>query len=62
MNIPEKTELQETAFNHSLDINFRDFMNIYKKCTPKPYSYLLVDITYASDNRLRFRKNLSERI
>ena len=62
MNIPEKTELQETAFNHSLDINFRDFMNIYKKCTPKPYSYLLVDITYASDNRLRFRKNLSERL
>ena len=62
MNIPEKTELQETAFNHSLDINFRDFMNIYKKCTPKPYSYLLVDITYASYNRLRFRKNLSERI
>ena len=62
MNIPEKTELQETAFNHSLDINFRDFMNIYKKCTPKPYSYLLVDVTYASDNRLRFRKNLSERI
>ena len=62
MNITEKTELQETAFNHSLDINFRDFMNIYKKCTPKPYSYLLVDITYASDNRLRFRKNLSERI
>ena len=62
MNIPEKTELQKIAFNHSLDINFRDFMNIYKKCTPKPYSHLLVDTTYASDNRLHFRKNFSERI
>ena len=37
-------------------------MNLYKKCTAKPYSILVVDTTLASDNPLRFRKNLLRRI
>ena len=36
MKIPNKKELQQIAFNHSSDINFKDFMNLYKKCTAKP--------------------------
>ena len=36
MKIPNKRELQQTAFNHSSDIEFQDFMNLYKKCTTKP--------------------------
>ena len=36
--IPKK--LQQTAFNHSSDTEFKDFMNFYKKCTAKPYSFL----------------------
>ena len=39
IKIPNKKELQQIAFNHSLDIDFRDFMNLYKKCTEKPYSF-----------------------
>ena len=62
MKIPNKQELQQIAFNHSSDIDFKDFMNLYKKCTEKPYSFLVTDATLASDNPLRFRKNLSERI
>ena len=31
MKIPNKRELQQTALNHSCDIDFKDFMNIYKK-------------------------------
>ena len=62
MKIPNKGELQQIAFNHSSDIDFQDFMNLYKKCTAKPYSFLVIDATLASDNPLRFRKNLSERI
>ena len=31
MKIPNKKELQQIALNHSSDINFKDFMNIYKK-------------------------------
>ena len=62
MKIPNKGELQQISFNHSSDIDFRDFMNFYKKCTAKPYSFLVIDATLASDNPLRFRKNLLERI
>ena len=37
-------------------------MNLYKKCPAKPYSFLVINATLASDNALRFRKNLLERI
>ena len=37
-------------------------MNLYKKCTAKPYSFLAADATLASDNPSRFRKSLLERI
>ena len=36
MKIPNKQELKQVAFNHSLDINFKDFMNLYKKITLTP--------------------------
>ena len=62
MQIPNKKELQQIAFNHSSDMDFQDFMDLYKKCTTKPYSFLVIDTTLASDNSLRFRKNLLERI
>ena len=39
MKIPNKQEIQQIAFNHSSDIKFRDFMNPYKKSTPKPYLF-----------------------
>ena len=63
MKIPNKRELQQIAFNHSSDIDFQDFsMNLFKKCTAKPFSFLDIDATPASDNPLRFRKNLLEEI
>ena len=58
MKIPNKRELQQIALNHSSDIDFKDFMNIYKKCTTEPYSFLGNDTTIPSDDPLRFRKNL----
>ena len=57
-NIPNKRELQQIALNHSSDISTKDFINTYKKCTTKPYSFLANDATLASDNPLRFRKNI----
>ena len=58
MKIPNKRELQQTALNHSSDIDFKDFMKIYKKCTKEPYVFLVNDTTLPSDDPLRFRKNL----
>ena len=58
MKIPNKRELQQIALNHSSDIDFKDFMNIYKKSTKEPYTFLVNDTTLSSDNHLRFRKNL----
>ena len=58
MKIPNKRELQQIVLNHSSDIDFKDFMNIYKKCTKEPYSFLVNDTTLPLDNPLRFRKNL----
>ena len=62
MKIPNKWELQQTAFNHSSDIDFKDFMNLYKKYVAKAYSFLVIDGTLESDNPSRFRKNLLERL
>ena len=31
MKIPSKRELQQIAINHSSDIEFQDFMNLYNK-------------------------------
>ena len=58
MKNPNKRELQEIVLNHSSDINSKDFIKIYKKCTAEPYSFLVNDATVASDNPLKFRKNL----
>ena len=56
--IPNKRKLQQIPTNDSSDINFQDFMKIYKKCTAEPYSFLGNDTTLPSNNSLRFRKNL----
>ena len=57
-NIPNKRELQQIAINHASDISIKGSENIYKKCTAKQYSFLVNDTTLASNNPLRFRKNL----
>ena len=59
MRIPNKGELQQIAINHSSNINTGDFIEIYRKCTDKPYSFLVIDTTLPSNNSLRFRKNLN---
>ena len=56
--IPNKRELQQIAINHSSDISTKDFANIYSKYTTEPYSFLVIDTVLASNDPLRFRKNL----
>ena len=52
IKIPNKRELQQIALNHSSDIDFKDFMKIYKKCTAEPYY-----TTLPSDDPLILRNN-----
>ena len=60
MKIQNKKELQQVGINDSSDINSKDFIEIYKNCTPEEYSFLVNDATLTWDNSFRFRNNLSE--
>ena len=61
MKFPSKQELQQIAFSPLSDTDFKDFINLYKKCTAKLYSFLVIDNTLIPDNLLYFRKNSVER-
>ena len=60
MKINNKRELQNIAINHSADIDYKDFMKIYRECTKEPYNVLTIDTTLPASNPLRFRKNSFE--
>ena len=58
MKIPNKRELQQIASNHLSDIDFKDFMKLYKEYTKEPYSFLVSNTTLLSNNPLWFRKSI----
>ena len=60
MKIHNKRELQQISVNHSADIEYRDFLRIYRNCTNEPYSFFTIDTTLPADNPMRFRKNFSD--
>ena len=41
-------------------LTFKTLNNLYKTCTAKPFPFLVVDASFASDNPLWFRNNLLE--
>ena len=46
MKINNKRELQNIAINHSADIDYKDFMEIYRACRKEAFSFLTTDIHY----------------
>ena len=62
LKISNKCELLQATTDHSYVADFQGFANLYKKCTVKPYSFLAMDTTLASDSYSHFRKNHLERI
>ena len=42
IKIPNKKGLQQISFNHSSDIDFQDFLNLYKECIAKPFLFWLL--------------------
>ena len=49
-------ELQNIAVNHSVDIDYKDFMNIYRDCTKEPFNFLTID----TNKDKKFIKNFDE--
>ena len=58
MKINNRKELQNIAINILADIDYNDFVRIYRECTRKPYSFLTIYTTLPASDPLRFRKNL----
>ena len=58
MKIKNKRELQNTAMNHSADIDYGNFIKIYRECTKEPHNFLTIDTRLPASDSLRFRKNL----
>ena len=56
MKIPNKREPQQIVYNHSSDIDFKDFLNLHKKCAAKPHSFLVIYDTLPSSSPSRFIK------
>ena len=58
MKINNNKNLRNIAINHSADIDYKDFMKIYRECTREPFNFLTTDTTLPASDPLRFRKNL----
>ena len=58
IKINSKRELQNIATNHSADIDYKDFVKIYRECTKEPLSFLTIDTTLPASDPPRFRKKL----
>ena len=58
--INNKKELQNIAFNDFADIDYKDFMKIYRECSKEHFNFLTTDTTLPASDPLRFRKNLFE--
>ena len=58
MKINNRRKLQNIEFNHSADIDYKDFMKIYRECIKEPFNFLKIDPKLPASNPLRFRKNL----
>ena len=50
-----KRELQNIAINHSADIDYNDFIKIYKQSTNDPFNFLTI---YTKNNK--FIKNFDD--
>ena len=58
MKINNGKEWQNIAINHSADIDYQDYMKIYRECIKEPYNFLTIDNMLPASDPLGFRKNL----
>ena len=58
LKINSRKELQYISINHSADIDYKDFMKVYRECTKEPFNFLTIDTTLPASNPSKFKKNL----
>ena len=58
MKIHNTREFQQIAIDHSADIDYKDFLKIYRYCTKEPYSFFTIDTALPADDPMRFRKKI----
>ena len=58
MKINNKKELKNIATKRSVDINYKDFVKIYRECTKESYSFLTIDTRLPASDPLRLKTNL----
>ena len=54
MKINNRKELQNIAINHSANIDYKDFMKVYRESTKEPRNFLTIDTTLPASDPLRF--------
>ena len=58
MKLNNRKEFKNIAINNSADIDYNNFVRIYRECTREPFNFLTIDTTLPASDPLRFRKNL----
>ena len=58
MKIKNRKEVQNIDTNHSADIDYSNFVSIYRECTRKPHCFLTIDTTLPAMDPLKFTKTL----
>ena len=57
MKINNRKDLQQIAIDHSADIDYKDFLKIYRNFTNEPCSFFTIDV---HNPTVKFRKNFSD--
>ena len=57
MKIDNRKDLQQIVIDHSADIDYKDFLKIYRNCTKEPYSFLTIDVR---DPTMKIRANQAQ--
>ena len=55
--INNKKELRNIADNNSADLEYKDFLKLYRHFISKPYSFMIIDETLPSNNPNKYREN-----
>ena len=58
--IHSKKELQSIAYDNSRDIDFTDFLKMYKSCIKELYSFFTIDTPLPTGDPMRLRKNFPD--